>query len=227
MAPFIAGTANPLVITGEAAQPLQTLIADTQGVLSKLPSAAPSAPLSPELLSKLQTYCASLVAAHGTTPINADRSGPVVPFSEQSPVKPADLAAAAKTALSPNGSRLSGAVTAAQMAAAVDSAKADFANVPPGEVVKPCKQLVDLEFRRVYWDGTPIANLPYTVTLSDGSTRKGTTDASGLGSHTSVPDGMAQVVYGENKNPAASSVDTSVHDDFQELFNLSMESRAT
>ncbi len=45
---------------------------------------------------------------------------------------------------------------------------------------------VDLEFRRVYWDGVPIANIPYTVTLSDDSTRKGTTDGSGLGLHTSV-----------------------------------------
>lgn len=119
----------------------------------------------------------------------------------------------------PKVSAPAGAVTQDQLAAAVESAQSTFINTAPAEVVRSCKPLVDLEFRRVYWDGTPMPNIPYTVTLSDGSTRKGTTDGSGLGAHSSVPPGYAHVVYGENKNPAKANVGMDVDSDFKELFS--------
>ena len=221
--PFVAGGADASAIQGEGGAALQTLVADTKSVLGQVSVLAPdTVPGAGEVAGLLQ-QCGALAAVAGSNPINIDRSGPVVPFMEQSPVKPGDLLASACSAL-PAGSRAASGsgkqpVTQTQVTAAAATAQNNFPDTVLGQVVQNCKPLVDLEFRRVYWDGTPIPNIPYTVTLSDGSTRKGTTDGNGLGAHSKVPPGYAKVVYGENKNPAKGSVGTDADPDFQELFS--------
>jgi type VI secretion system secreted protein VgrG len=78
----------------------------------------------------------------------------------------------------------------------------------------------DLEFRRVYPDGTPIAGIPYKVTFADGSTRSGVTDANGLARQSGVPEGAASVVYGLDPNTPTASITMEVDDDFKRLFEL-------
>ncbi|MGI4757827.1 MAG: hypothetical protein ACRYGF_13365, partial [Janthinobacterium lividum] len=77
--------------------------------------------------------------------------------------------------------------------------------------------LANVEFRRTYWDGSPIAGLPYTLTLADGTKKTGRTDGSGFAQHSGLRLGAASVVYGENKNTPKSSTTIAVHDDFAEL----------
>ncbi|MGI4853928.1 MAG: phage baseplate assembly protein V [Janthinobacterium lividum] len=76
---------------------------------------------------------------------------------------------------------------------------------------------VNVEFRRTYWDGTPIANLPYTLTLADGTKKTGRTDGSGFVQHSGVRAGSASVIYGDNKNTPKSSTTIAIHDDFADL----------
>lgn len=223
IAPFVAGGADASAIQGEGWAALQALVADTKSVLGQVGVAVTDAVPSAAEVSGLLQQCGAFAAAMGSSPINIDRSGPVVPFTEQSPVKPGDLVAPACSAL-PAGSGAASAggrqpVTQAQVTEAAATAQNNFPDTVLGTVIQNCKPLVDLEFRRVYWDGTPIPNIPYKVTLADGSTRLGTTDGNGLGSHTQVVPGYAKVVYGENKNPAKASVGTDVDPDFQELFS--------
>ncbi len=78
---------------------------------------------------------------------------------------------------------------------------------------------VNVEFRRTYWDGTPIPNVPYTLTLADGTTQTGRTDSSGWAQHTGVRAGSASVTYGDNKNTPKSSATIALHDDFTDLAN--------
>lgn len=142
------------------------------------------------------------------------------PFTEYSAVKPADLAAAAKSALPSSGTQ-DGSVTQQQLTVAVAKAQETFSKTAPTAVVQCCKPvLADLEFRRVYWDGTPMPKIPYTVTLADGSKRSGTTDGSGLGSHTGVAPGQATVVYGPDTNTAKSSVSHEPDDDIQKILSF-------
>jgi hypothetical protein len=222
--PFVAGAAKAGNIQGEGAQSLQTLISDTQSVIAKLAVPSNASPLSSDQVAVLARQCAPLAASTGSSPLNIDRSGPVVPFTEQSPVKATDLVAPAASAVPPASSAPHGAITQEQMTAAAADVENNFPNTALGTIVQNCKPLVDLEFRRVYWHGKPIPNIPYTVTLSDGSTRSGTTDGNGLGSHTSVPPGPARVVYGENKNPAKSNVDHDVDDDYQKILSYKSSS---
>ncbi|MBI5256100.1 MAG: type VI secretion system tip protein VgrG [Burkholderiales bacterium] len=91
-----------------------------------------------------------------------------------------------------------------------------FMHLPRPDPLKPN----ELEFRRVYPDGTPIPGLPYTVTFSDGSQRKGRTDTAGLARQAGVPPGAASVIYGLDPNTPAASVQLAVDDDFQRLFGL-------
>jgi len=93
----------------------------------------------------------------------------------------------------------------------------------PGTVVAECppkKEAIDLEFRRVYWDGTPIPNLPYTVTLPGGSQSGGQTDATGYTCHKGVTPGEAIVTYGDDPNPAKCAVSMDIDDDFKKLFSI-------
>lgn len=94
------------------------------------------------------------------------------------------------------------------------SAQATPIHMPRLGPLKP----TDLEFRRTYADGTPIAGLPYTVTFADGSTRRGATDASGLARQAAVPVGAASVVYGLDPNRPSASVQMDVDDDLKRLF---------
>ena len=79
-------------------------------------------------------------------------------------------------------------------------------------------QPTDLEFRRVYADGTPIAGIPYKATFADGSKRSGVTDTSGLARQAGVPSGAASIVYGLDPNPPKASIQMEVDDDFKQLF---------
>ncbi|MBH9578868.1 type VI secretion system Vgr family protein [Inhella proteolytica] len=76
----------------------------------------------------------------------------------------------------------------------------------------------DLEFRRLYPDGTPIPNLPYTATLPDGSQRRGATDKSGLARLSGVTCGVVQVVYGLDPNKPEAVVQMEVDEDILKLF---------
>ena len=87
-------------------------------------------------------------------------------------------------------------------------------HLPRSEPLKP----TDLEFRRVYADGTPIAGIPYKLTFADGSKRSGVTDASGLARQAAVPPGAASVVYGLDPNPPQASIQMEVDEDFKRLF---------
>lgn len=82
----------------------------------------------------------------------------------------------------------------------------------------------DLEFRRVYANGKPIAGLPYTATLTDGTVKTGTTDASGVGRIAGVPAGAAKITYGEDYNPPETSVQAATHEDFDELKSIAAKS---
>jgi type VI secretion system secreted protein VgrG len=87
-------------------------------------------------------------------------------------------------------------------------------HMPRSEPLKP----TDLEFRRIYSDGSPIAGIPYKLTFADGSKRSGLTDASGLARQAAVPPGTASVVYGLDPNPPQASIQMEVDEDFRRLF---------
>ena len=87
-------------------------------------------------------------------------------------------------------------------------------HLPRSEPLKP----TELEFRRVYADGSPIAGIPYKLAFADGSKRSGVTDAAGLARQTDVPPGAASVVYGLDPNRPQASIQMEVDDDFMRLF---------
>ena len=87
-------------------------------------------------------------------------------------------------------------------------------HLPRGVPLKPD----DLEFRRVYTDGTPIAGEPYVATFADGSTRRGVTDAAGLAHLSAVPPGSAVVVYGLDPDKPKADITMEVDADFKTLF---------
>jgi type VI secretion system secreted protein VgrG len=78
----------------------------------------------------------------------------------------------------------------------------------------------DLEVRRVYSDGTPIKNLPYTATFTDGSVRKGVTNAAGMIKESDVPTGAVTVAYGKDTNQPTAHTQVDVDADLQHLFKL-------
>ena len=86
-------------------------------------------------------------------------------------------------------------------------------NLPRIGPMKP----TDMEFRRVYADGSPIAGIPYKATFADGTVRTGATDANGLVRLAGVPAGTASVVYGLDPNAPKASIQMEVDDDFQRL----------
>jgi type VI secretion system secreted protein VgrG len=86
----------------------------------------------------------------------------------------------------------------------------------PGQLIGP----QDLEFRRVYASGDPIAGIPYTAKLADGSTRSGTTDGNGLAKQSAVPAGPVVVEYGKDPNKAESSAHNDVDDDLKKIFSF-------
>lgn len=94
------------------------------------------------------------------------------------------------------------------------TANAASINFPRSTPIAP----TDLEFRRVYADGSPIAGIPYKATFADGSSRSGATDASGLASLSAVPAGAASVVYGLDPNPAKADIQMDVDDDLKFIF---------
>jgi uncharacterized Zn-binding protein involved in type VI secretion len=93
---------------------------------------------------------------------------------------------------------------------------------PPAHLQRPVEQveLHELQTRRVYADGSPIANVPYTATFSDGSTRSGTTDADGFVNESGVPNGAVTLAYGLDPNPPKANIQMNVDDDFQTFFSL-------
>ncbi len=86
--------------------------------------------------------------------------------------------------------------------------------------VREKKETVNLEFRRVYWDGTPIPNLTYTVVLPDGSNSGGRTDSTGYACHRGVTPGDAMVTYGLDPNPPKCAVTMEVDEDLVKLFGM-------
>jgi len=92
-----------------------------------------------------------------------------------------------------------------------------------GDPVLPCPATLkptELEFRRVYADGTPIAGIPYRVTLPDGSVREGACNAAGLAQLGGVQPGSAEVVYGLDPNPPKVSVTMEVDPDLLQLLRF-------
>lgn len=74
-----------------------------------------------------------------------------------------------------------------------------------------------LEFRSVYANGKPIAGLPYSASLADGTVKTGKTDASGVGRIDGTHAGSAKISYGEDYNPTESNAQSAAHDDFKNL----------
>ncbi len=86
---------------------------------------------------------------------------------------------------------------------------------------QPCPDPpLNLEFRRVYWDGTPVPGVPYTVTLADGTIREGSTDETGLARENDVEPGAASVTYRSDPNPPTASIQMEVDAAFQDLFSI-------
>jgi type VI secretion system secreted protein VgrG len=89
-------------------------------------------------------------------------------------------------------------------------------DLPRAQALKP----TDLEARRVYTDGQPIPAMPYKATFSDGSIRKGVTNASGLIKESNVPPGSVTVEYGKDPNKPTAHVEMEADEDFQHLFKI-------
>ncbi len=107
------------------------------------------------------------------------------------------------------------AATAKELAGP-QAVNAALPNLPRVEPLKP----TDLEVRRVYEDGTPIASMPYKATFTDGSVRQGTTNADGMIKESDVAAGAVTVEYGKDTNPPKAHVEMDVDDDLQRLFSL-------
>lgn len=87
-------------------------------------------------------------------------------------------------------------------------------------LLKPELQKSDLEFRHLTDWGAPLAGAAYKATLSDGSLRKGTLDAQGIGRLSDLPPGVsAKIEYDYKPIQASSTVSTEMDDDVHELLN--------
>jgi len=83
-------------------------------------------------------------------------------------------------------------------------------NVPPSEV----------QFRRVYDDGTAISGLPFTAQLSTGGVVKGKTDGDGLGKLQGLPLGTtALITYDLDPNPPQASTGMEIDHELWRLLN--------
>ncbi|WP_223852313.1 type VI secretion system Vgr family protein [Acinetobacter seifertii] len=79
----------------------------------------------------------------------------------------------------------------------------------------PKKQL---EFRKVYADGMPSPNIPYTIHLPDGTTQKGKTDSNGMAFYNDQKNGRAVIEYGEDRNPLGSALEMRFEQEIDNLF---------
>jgi type VI secretion system secreted protein VgrG len=85
-------------------------------------------------------------------------------------------------------------------------------NTPMPALPYPAPGATDLEFRRIYADGSPVAGCQYIATLDDGTTRSGTLNAEGYVRLTGLPTGMgARIRYLDDPNPHKASI-TAEHD---------------
>ncbi|MCG6035762.1 DUF2345 domain-containing protein, partial [Acinetobacter baumannii] len=79
----------------------------------------------------------------------------------------------------------------------------------------PKKQL---EFRKVYADGAPSPNIPYTIHLPDGTTQKGKTDSNGMAFYSDQKNGRAVIEYGEDRNSLDSALEMRFEQEIDNLF---------
>ena len=87
-------------------------------------------------------------------------------------------------------------------------------------LLKPEIQKTDLEFRHLTDWGAPLAGAAYKAILSDGSVRKGTLDAQGIGRLSDLPPGVgAKIEYDYKPIQASSTVSSELDDDVHELLN--------
>jgi len=87
-------------------------------------------------------------------------------------------------------------------------------------LLKADLQKTDLEFRHLTDWGVPLAGAAYKATLSDGSIRKGTLDALGIGRISEVPAGTtAKVEYDYKPLQVSTTVAAELHEDFHQLLN--------
>ena len=96
--------------------------------------------------------------------------------------------------------------------------------LPHGNLEKPATTAIppeNIEFRRVYADGTPIPNLKYKATLADGTVKTGLLDGQGFARLQGVNSDIAQIEYGPDKNVPTSSLSMDVDEDLLHIFNFS------
>lgn len=75
-----------------------------------------------------------------------------------------------------------------------------------------------LEFRKVYADGTPSPNIPYTIHLPDGTTEQGKTDSNGMAFYADQKNGRAVIEYGDDRNPLESALEMKFEQELDNLF---------
>ncbi|ENX23275.1 hypothetical protein F892_02522 [Acinetobacter vivianii] len=75
-----------------------------------------------------------------------------------------------------------------------------------------------LEFRKVYADGTPSPNIPYTIHLPDGTTQQGKTDSNGMAFYSDQKNGRAVIEYGDDRNPLESALEMKFEQELDNLF---------
>ncbi len=75
-----------------------------------------------------------------------------------------------------------------------------------------------LEFRKVYADGTPSPNIPYTIHLPDGTTQQGKTDSNGMAFYADQKNGRAVIEYGDDRNPLESALEMKFEQELDNLF---------
>jgi type VI secretion system secreted protein VgrG len=94
-------------------------------------------------------------------------------------------------------------------------------------LLKPELQKSDLEFRHLTDWGAPLAGAAYKAILSDGSIRKGTLDAQGIGRLSDLPPGIAaKIEYDYKPIQPISTVSTEMDDDVHELLGWAPRSTA-
>ena len=75
-----------------------------------------------------------------------------------------------------------------------------------------------LEFRKVYLDGTPCPNIPFTIHLPDGTTQTGKTNANGMAFYDDQKNGRAVIEYGEDQNLLESILEMKFEKELDNLF---------
>ena len=89
---------------------------------------------------------------------------------------------------------------------------------------RPYPAKTDIEFRRIYLDGSPIAGSKFIATFPDGSSRKGVLDASGYARISDGPVGASATIrYLDDPNPHSSDVTTDHDPDVDEVMALAQE----